>query len=335
MSATRSAHRASHSVAADQARRPVRVDAGPEQHLGAVHVADSCQHGLVHEQQPDGRAAAGQPGPGRLGRRRGATGPGRAGRPRPAAHPACGPRRRSAPRRSAYDAVALQTHPQRTARGAVRASRRRPRRRRARGGRAATGRRRSRGTGACPRRRRPRARGRRAVPLPRRTGPAGCSAGPACAAEPREVLAGLAVDGMTLGHPLTLKPAAARPHRATAMRSARFGGSHQWSTGLPSTARISGTKVPPAWRGRTAEPAARARAGGPSRPHASVVGCRVDVVRWVTDFILDTLPSAGRAPRMPRDQGLRRHIRRTLVRSDVQDDVDRRPGPFLSKEGQK
>ncbi len=45
---------------------PVRADAEPEEHLGAVHVADAGQHLLVHQQCGDRRAAAGDPPPGEL-----------------------------------------------------------------------------------------------------------------------------------------------------------------------------------------------------------------------------------------------------------------------------
>src|SRR5690606_3102384 len=43
---------------------PVGVDAVPEEHLGAVDVADARDGLLVHEERGDGRAAAADPAPG-------------------------------------------------------------------------------------------------------------------------------------------------------------------------------------------------------------------------------------------------------------------------------
>ena len=78
-------HSASHSSRLTVAARPVRVDAGPEQHLGPIDVADPGEHGLVHQQQADRTPAAADAAPGdgllRVAR---AAGPGRGGpAPRP------------------------------------------------------------------------------------------------------------------------------------------------------------------------------------------------------------------------------------------------------------
>src|SRR5205085_9737739 len=53
---------------------PVRVDSVPEEDLGAVDVADACDHLLVHEQGGDRGPAAGDAVPGGLGVGAGAKG---------------------------------------------------------------------------------------------------------------------------------------------------------------------------------------------------------------------------------------------------------------------
>ena len=52
---------ASHSAPGEVLARPVRVDAVPEEDLGAVDVADARDDLLVHEQGGDRRTGAGDP----------------------------------------------------------------------------------------------------------------------------------------------------------------------------------------------------------------------------------------------------------------------------------
>ena len=92
---------------------PQRVDPVPEQHLGAVDVADACQHRLVHQQVTDRRAAAPDPRP---GPRRVGVGPQRVrAEPREDRRRRCAAVIRSqsvAPRRSAYAAARADDQPQ-------------------------------------------------------------------------------------------------------------------------------------------------------------------------------------------------------------------------------
>ena len=94
ISTTRSFHICSNVPAPQRAPRPQRVDAVPEQHLGAVDVADAGQHRLVHQQRRRRAPGCGRPAPrpGSSPRRRAA---GRA----PAARPARAAARRSSARR--------------------------------------------------------------------------------------------------------------------------------------------------------------------------------------------------------------------------------------------
>ena len=161
---------------------PQRVDPVPEQHLGAVDVADTGEHRLVHQQRADRRPAALDPLPrrgsgsasarsgsgpergddrvallaGRAGRRRwrraGRRTPGRRRR-RDQPQPDLADRRRHAPAPSCTSN--LPYRPEVDVDEPVA--------------------RRTRRTGACPPTRRRRSRGRRRAPRPRRTGPAGCS----------------------------------------------------------------------------------------------------------------------------------------------------------------
>ena len=155
----------------------------PEQHLGAVDVADAGEHRLVHQQAADRRPAAADPLPGpRPGRRPRAAGPGRAGRRAPSRCSRVTGRRRwrRAGRRTTRGPAPASAWTSRsrtwpTGAGTPSASRARRTCRRGRGGRARTVVRRSRRTGACRTTRRRRAPGRRAARRSRRSGPAGCS----------------------------------------------------------------------------------------------------------------------------------------------------------------
>ena len=67
MSSTRSAHIARHWPDAQRVAGAQRVDAVPEEHLGAVDVADAGQHLLVHQQVADRARAARDPPPRQVG----------------------------------------------------------------------------------------------------------------------------------------------------------------------------------------------------------------------------------------------------------------------------
>ena len=135
----RSAQIASHSPRRPQPALPVGVDPVPEQHLGAVDVADPGHHVLGHQQGADRHLGPGDPGPGpfRVGVGRSGSGPSRA-------MIASAFRRRDqlAGRRSAQvrpRGVVLQPQPQRPARHPAPARPRSGTCRTARGGCAATG----------------------------------------------------------------------------------------------------------------------------------------------------------------------------------------------------
>ena len=180
-------------------------DPVPEQHLGAVHVADPGQHVLGHQQRADRHLRPGDPGPGPIrvgvGAQRVGAEPGQDDVARSSgviSSQAVGPRRsahavsfcsrsRSAPRglrgrRGCDRELAVQAEMD------VHQPVRRPHAR----GRS--------GTGACRARRCGSAWRRRAGRRRRRTGPAGCDAGDRATAEGAQQIAGQAVDGVAFGH---------------------------------------------------------------------------------------------------------------------------------------